>query len=163
MIDSITKGDYTSFINLTMERKMKTLTLTQSARELVDIGSDRNPRFKTLNTAQRERLAATAMRDAGKLAYEFITEAGFIESLAGTLINTLETTDVELRKELLIKMGEILVDSATEYAQPTVDEALDSAITELAITRQFYNEKGEYDYRNNCDPMRRAIYNHPAL
>jgi hypothetical protein len=144
-------------------QNMKPQTLLQATKEIIELGSNRNPTYKKLTITQREQLAATAMRDAGKLAYEFITEAGLLEALAGTLINTLEAKDAGHRKELLIKLGEMLIDSATEYAQKPIDDALDNAITELAVMRQFYNECGEYDYKNNCDPMRAAIYNHPEL
>lgn len=122
---------------------MKPKTLLQAAKEVVELGSNRNPTYKRLNTIQRQQLAATAMRDAGKYAYEFITEAGLLEALAGTLINTLEAKDSDHRKELLIKLGEILMDSAVEHAQKPVDDALDSAITELAIMRQFYDDSYE--------------------
>lgn len=142
---------------------MKPQTLAQQARNIVTMGTDRSPTYKTLNTSQREILTAAAMRDAGKHAYEFISNSGFLDSLAGTLINALETKDADVRKELLIKLGEILIDGAVEESQKPIDDALDSAVTELAVNRQFYDD-GEHDYKHvYSDPMNRAIYNSPNL
>lgn len=124
---------------------MKPQTLTQKAKELVTQGANRNPTFKTLTDTQREQLTATAMRDAGKYADEFVIESGFVDALAGTIINALEVNDSDDRKELLMKLGEILLEGAIEHAQKSIDDALDNAITELAISRQFYHE-GDTDY-----------------
>lgn len=80
------------------------------------------------------------MRDAGKHAYEFITNSGFLDGLAGQLIIALETKDLDDRKELLIKLGQILIEGAIEESHALIDQNLDNAITELAVTRQFYSE-----------------------
>jgi hypothetical protein len=142
---------------------MKPQTLTQAAKEVATQSARSNPRYHNLNRTQLEKLTAYAMRDVGKYAYEYISDSCFIEDIAGTLINALETQDTEQRKELLIKLGELLIDGAIDQAKKPINDALDNAATELAVARQFYQEL-DYDYsREIGEPMRKAIYNHPEL
>jgi hypothetical protein len=133
---------------------MKHQTLSQQVKEVVTTAIDQNPRYRNLNDTQRQKLTAAVMRDAGEYAYELITNSGFIDSIAGTLINALETQDVDDRKELLIKLGELLIDAAVDESKKPISNALDSAVTELAMTRQFYRDG--YEAEKELDDVHRA-------
>lgn len=121
---------------------MKPATLTQKARDIVELSAKRNPYYEDLTETQRNNLTAAAMRDAGAYAYEFINESTFTDEIGATLINYYEATDEETRKELKEKIADLLINGTMEYGKSIVSEALDEAVTSLAVIRQF---PGDYD------------------
>jgi hypothetical protein len=135
---------------------MKPQTLTQQAHDIVTTGAFSNPHYHNLNDAQRQKLTAAAMRDAGADACEFISNSGFLDSIAGTLINALETQDADNHKELLIKLGELLIDAVVDEAKPVIRDAIDNAVTELAMMRQFHCDDYEAERMLAEDNMQRA-------
>lgn len=143
---------------------MKPQTLPQQAAEIVAFSDDHTKlRAKRLSETQLARLTAANMRGLGKYAYELITNSDMLDAIAGKAIIALETTDAEQRKELLMAIGEMVLQGATEESLKAIDDCIDDAITNLAINRQFHDELEHAYRREHGDPMKRAIYNHPEL
>jgi hypothetical protein len=137
-------------------------TLLSQARAIVEQGCDRNINYNTLNDYQRDNLTALAIQDLAhpeEAIESVILDANFIKKI----IETLQEQHLADRNVLLKELGQMLLDGATISCKEAVTDALDESVTELAVMRQFYDECGEYDYRNNRDVMKRAIYNHPEL
>lgn len=137
-------------------------TLLTQAKQIVEVGADRNISYKTLNDYQRDNLTALAIQD---LAHpeEAIESVILDKAFINKIIEALQEQHFADRNVLMKEIGEMLLEGAKAHCKPTVEDAIDESVTQLAVMRQFYDECGEYDYRNNRDSMKRAIYNHPEL
>jgi len=139
-------------------------TLYAKAKEIVTQGAHRDPCYDNITDTQREQLTALVMRKEGANAYKLISNTDALDSIACTLINALEATDAEDHKDLLIKLGELLIATAVYRAKPVINDALGMAATELAIMRQFSSEFDEDDeeFDEEDDELSRLIYDDNA-
>lgn len=137
-------------------------TLLTQAKLIVEVGCDRNISYNTLNDYQRDNLTALAIQDLAhpeEAIESVILDASFITKIK----EALQEQHIADRNVLLKELGEMLLEGATAHCKEAVEDAIDESVTQLAVMRQFYDEAGEYDYKNNRDAMKRAIYNHPEL
>lgn len=137
-------------------------TLTKLATEIVTQGGLRNPTYSTITEYQREKLTAQSLKDLGAYAYEAITNAANLEKITQAAIEALEETDSRDRAVLERVIGQLVLEGVISECKKSVEDALDNAVTELALMRQFYDDS-DYEYKRSTEPMRHSIYNHPEL
>lgn len=137
-------------------------TLLTEAKQIVEVGADRNISYKTLNDYQRDNLTALAIEELAhpeEAIESVILDASFITKIK----EALQEQHFADRNVLMKELGEMLLEGAKAHCKKDIEDAIDESVTQLAVMRQFYDEAGEYDYRNNRDSMKREIYNHPEL
>lgn len=136
--------------------------LEQQAQLIVDTSADRNLSYNNLNEYQKENLTAIAYKEMA-FQTEAIDDAVLSDEFKTKIIEALEEKHFADKNILLKEIGLMLVNNVKKHLEPEIQSALEKAQTKLAVMRQFYDEDGHYDYKNNKEPMKAAIYNHPEI
>jgi hypothetical protein len=140
MVSSITDGAK----NMIHFNPSENASLYSKTKELISFGSDRALEYRTLTSAQRDELTAAAIRDLGNHAHEATDEVVISAEFAKKLIEAIQEQHVKDKAVLCKELGEMLLKGAEEYCKTSIEDALDNAITNLAVKRQFWDDS-QYD------------------
>jgi hypothetical protein len=148
-----------------MERQMRhKISLNELASYLIATSIERNPRFENLNYNQKDILIATAISDMQPDRVPVIcgVEVGNTEAIddvvcsahfISKLMDAIKEQNTGDRRVLARELGEMIIEGAIKHCKPKVDEALDNAISQLTIKRQF-NDAREQIIADNAQRTR---------
>jgi hypothetical protein len=88
--------------------------------------------FDDLVRNQQETLLAAAMREAGNLAYEFLTDAPNTDAVLGLMLIIAENQDNWPAKQAALqKLGETLINNAVLLLKGRINRALEAEVDHI--------------------------------